>query len=633
MSTETAKPTTAGWVLVALLAITPLVKSSVDLEGYLLPRTLFFGLITIAAGALLLFQKKGNYSIPAPALVWLALFAWFLLGLGTIYSAPEWWFTTLRFGLYGGFLIAFISLFRSKTITYSDFGKGMSIFAIIGGLMALGAFANAKDVYEAVAPFGHKNFTSAALLISLLASLQVYQSKIKNWNFIAIAGIVIATLAIILLRTRGVWIAAILSSATLVICNRFLKPKELSEGVIPTKYLGIAIGILLVGIIAVVSMPQNKGQVFDNANVEFRFKYWQSSLEMVAEEPLTGVGAGQWKINFPKYGLDGTNTRVSNGETAILRPHNDILWMMSEGGIPGALLFIGFFSSVIFIGVSKLMKTSNLNERMSIMSALAIIVAMLTYGLGEFPIERVSISIPTFIAAAWILKDSKSLTSSKWIASGIVLIIGVLVTHNAAQRLGVQQEIQEIEEGNNRQDPGMIIRAYQRHDMDVIDIDAYANPIPYFNGLATMVTGNQTNSNNLIREARESFDYSLELHPWHVATYNQYGNWYKAKKQYQEALDLYEKGLAISPFNIELRLNRAEIKLLTNNPAGCARHLLYMIGQDDLPKYRRLVVQSLRQIKTQGLHDAINDFMLETDVTSMNDRQLFMAFIRYRDRQ
>ncbi len=631
MSTGNSKSVGAGWALVISLALVPLVRSSVALQEYLLPRTLFFSLWIIAGAGYLLSRKKEEGALPTPALIWVGLFLWFLLGLGTIYSKPEWWFTSMRYGLYGGILITFIGLFRTQLIRYEDFAKGMSLYAIVGGLMALGAWSNSSEVYEAYAPFGHKNFTSAALLVALLSSLYVYQAKIKTWNWIALAGIVISTLVIILLRTRGVWLAAIISSGFLVFANRYLRPKGYNEQVIPTKYLSIGIGALLIGIIAMIAMPKNQEKIFDSANVEFRLKYWDSSIQMIGESPLYGVGAGQWKLNFPKYGLQGTNTRVSNGETTILRPHNDILWMFSEGGLVGGLLFLSFFATTLYLGTIRLVRSSNVPERMSVMSAMAIIISMQVYGLAEFPIERVSISVPVFIAAAWILSESKSKLSNKWVSGGFAIIVGLLVAQNSMNRLGVQPELRDILDGNERQNPSMIIQAYDKHDLDVIDVDLYGNPLPYFNGLARFAAGQQSNGRGLLREAKESFDYALELHPWHLATYNQYGNWYKTQGDYEQALIKYEEGITISPYSIELRLNKAEIRLLQNKPDGCVDILLNFVGQDEHPKYQRLSVQALRKVKGNGPNVEVNDFVLQTDIASLNDRQLFMAFIRYRN--
>lgn len=633
MDQKATSTSTAGWILILVLAITPFVSSKALQEQFLLPRTILWSLAICALGVSLLARRKGAVSVPYLSLAWGGVILWLALGYSSALSHPEWLLTTSRMLLYGATLWGATFAFRRNLISYRDLSRGLSLLGIIGGLFALGAWSQANDVYEVFKPFGHKNFISAALLIALLGSLPSVRDTDRLWKVFGIASVAIATVTIILLRTRGIWIASILASVFLLLASMVFKPKDLKTTIIPVKYIALGFGLLIIGIVAVVSQPSVEEKVLDSANIDFRFKYWNHSVKMFEEEPVMGVGAGQWRFHFPKYGLEGTNTRVSNGETAIIRPHNDFLWMLAEGGLPAFIFYLTFWIGVLVSGIRKLMKENGESNRVFLMSAMAVVIAFLAYAMGEFPIERVDIAIPVFMAAAYIIRNDRGRSLPGIGVYAIVTLLSVITLYTSVRRYGQEPFVSEINEGNDRQQPQAIIQAYDQVNLDVVDVDQFANPLPYFNGLSNLFAGQQAGNTQMINEAKQSFEDALAIHPWHVATYNQYGNWYKYQNRYDEALNYYDQGLKISPLNIDLRLNKAEAHLLKGNADGCALILLNFIGQEENPKYQRLVVQSLRKIEGESRNTSVNDFLMQTDITSMNDGQLLNAFIRFRERE
>lgn len=70
-----------------------------------------------------------------------------------------------------------------------------------------------------------------------------------------------------------------------------------------------------------------------------RLEIARSTVNMVLDRPLFGVGAGRFRMAFPPYrnpeeakipGLMGARTEVEN-------PHNEFLWAAAEAGVPAAL--------------------------------------------------------------------------------------------------------------------------------------------------------------------------------------------------------------------------------------------------------------------------------------------------------
>ncbi|NVK29244.1 MAG: O-antigen ligase family protein [Flavobacteriia bacterium] len=636
MSKSSTSKLPIGLVLSLLIGITPFISTDASVEHYLLPRTIYWSALAAIGGFLLFTLKQKSLSITYTGLIWVAFTLWSLTGLGLAYSLPEFWYTFSRYSLYASILIIGTIGFKSKKISFDDVSKGLVLLSIVGGLLTWASVAKADNITEAFSPFGHKNFASAVMLVSLLGSLRTAQLNDKKWSYVAILGIVIATVTIILLRTRGIWIASIVSSIALLVGSRVFRPKGNNKSVIPLKYIALGFGILITGFAAVIAQPKVEEAVFDTTNIDIRIKEWDHSIKMFSENPVSGVGAGQWKIHFPKYGLIGTDSNVAAGKTAILRPHNDYFWMLSEGGLPSLLLYLSFFGWVIVSGIKSLYKTDQPHDRMRLLSALAMIVAFMTYALAEFPIERVDVAVPVFLAAAFLTHNGKSIGLPKPLTILLGVAFGAFALNNGVGRLSQEKFVTKILTGNERQDPMLIIQNYDKVDFEVYNLDPFANPLSYFNGLSYLALSQAPNQKNQqvqrLAISKQSFDQALAIHPWHVATYIQYGNWYKIQNKLDEAMEMYQKGYEISPYSEEIRLNRAEIKMRQGNYDAALYFLLNITGVQNEQKYGRLVIQSLRAHSGQSTDDTVNDFFLKIDVDSMNDNQLYGAFLRHRDR-
>ena len=75
--------------------------------------------------------------------------------------------------------------------------------------------------------------------------------------------------------------------------------------------------------------------------IGLRTASWRRSLKLIKEEPLLGVGAGNWKISILKY-----ENQTAPDYTYYYYNHNDFIQTTAETGIIGGLLFL-----LLFIGV------------------------------------------------------------------------------------------------------------------------------------------------------------------------------------------------------------------------------------------------------------------------------------------
>jgi putative inorganic carbon (hco3(-)) transporter len=69
-----------------------------------------------------------------------------------------------------------------------------------------------------------------------------------------------------------------------------------------------------------------------------RTNAWIWSVEIIKQNPLLGVGTGNWKVNILEY-----ENQQNTGFIYLYKAHNDFLENMAETGVIGGLLFISIF--------------------------------------------------------------------------------------------------------------------------------------------------------------------------------------------------------------------------------------------------------------------------------------------------
>jgi len=94
---------------------------------------------------------------------------------------------------------------------------------------------------------------------------------------------------------------------------------------------------------------------------------WEKTALLIQEKPFTGVGAGNWRIIFPKNGVTGLFHESK--QVFFKRPHNDFLWVFSENGLFGFLAYVGMFLSAFFMGIKSFIKGSK-DTRLNVFATL-----------------------------------------------------------------------------------------------------------------------------------------------------------------------------------------------------------------------------------------------------------------------
>jgi O-antigen ligase len=487
-------------------------------------------------------EMKGGFTILSLMAMALVLS---IVKVGQVAAASELYAFVARIAFLSGWiLVAKAAFTKNKEGALKALGMGSQIALAIAALSILPSLAEAyqeNNIYLANGPlFTHKNYAAATLLLLLpLAFLGRFEGGAGKW--IQILSIATAGLAILLLRTRGVWLGGI-AMALVATINYVIQgnTKRRNQGL-------IALGVLAVGIgIAIAAGGSEK--IFNSDTIQSRLHYWNASWEMFMDKPISGVGGGQWKIEYPAQGLKGTNESVMNGVTNILRPHNDFLWMLSETGIFGAILFVG----ILVIGFWQ-----NFKKEGNIYMAL-VVVGFAVYGFGEFPLERASMLWPLAIALGYASTGLKTRLESPTNA----MVAGVMITFalvvSSSRMMSEREAKQSLDGYMTRNAPLMQTNAESAQSI-FFEMDIYNNPMAYFEGLGILsASGNQPTQRD-VNKAQEAFEYALEIHPNHMLTLNQLASIHRMKGELNEAAALYDQVLEMSPRNTTAALKQVEV--------------------------------------------------------------------------
>jgi O-antigen ligase len=475
------------------------------------------------------------------------LVAWPLVKLGTVNAPSELYGHIARMSLLFGTMVISAEAFRNdEKGTLKAFGIGAQFALLIAALSILPSLGEAYkegDIYLASGKlFAHKNYAAATLLMLIPAALAVrLPETLGTWlQRIAIG---LALFEILFLRTRGVWLAAALMA--LVAAGVYATQKDSTY----RNQSLIALAILVVGVgIAIVFGGAEK--VFDSSTIQSRVHYWKASQEMFLDNPISGVGGGQWKIEYPATGLKGTNESVMNGTTSILRPHNDILWLLSETGI-GALFFIG----MMLLALLHLLKTKE-----QLLFGLTI-VAFGAYGFGEFPLERTTLLIPFAVAMGYLASRSKSIyEGGKPLSMGLSAVALVFTVAVSLARVGGEKEAAQALDGYMKRNARAMVQNSAAATGTFFEMDIYNNPMPYFEGLGILISGGQKPNAGILKKSAAAFEQALEIHPNHILSLNQLAQIRRIEGDYAEASRLYNQVLAMSPRNTSAALRLAEVE-------------------------------------------------------------------------
>ena len=288
-------------------------------------------------------------------------------------------------------------------------------------------------------------------------------------------------------------------------------------------------------------------------NSSERYILYDSTLRLIADHPVFGVGPGNWKIdvsNFDLYTKDRAYFKA--GSTFAQRPHSDFLWVFSEGGFIAGIAYI-----LLFLILLKDSYYLHKNDQDSIFYSL-LFSCIFGYGfisLVDFPFERFSHNIIFFVLASFIIAGKIKSTKTK-ISNGFKFLFFAVCCFSvyiSSVRYNGDLHLANAIQYKSKGDWKYVIKAIDKaYNKTYYEIENTSTPLLWYRGVAYF---------NLQKYdlAHKDFMSAYKVNPYHVHVLNNLATSYQMKGDSKKAKKYYLDVFRISPTFKESRINLAAI--------------------------------------------------------------------------
>ena len=469
------------------------------------------------------------------------------------------------------FFIITTYLLIHKKITAELFIKSVIVFSIITVLIAfyqiLKIYFSGKSFFENIeminATNGNKNSLSSILFLTLPFVIgSVFLTK--PWKIVSVVLIFIIMVLFWVIQAKAVIAAFIIF--LILFLFLFLKFRKNAVNKHYTKIILIAAALIIV--VASIITVQNKQTFYRITNprtIFLRFSAWENSALMIKDNFFFGVGAGNWQVQFPKYGLDkfvDIDKAVKDGIITYQRPHNDFLWVFCEQGVFGLLAYILIFATILFYLYKLLKKSEKWDDKWLYASFFAAIAGYIMIAFVDFPLERIEHQLLLFLMFSIItahyynlLKTDK--TSKKTMVKLPVLIIFLVVPVLfsfiiSVSRCSGEYHTHKMYDARSAANWKLMVKEADKAVSSYYVMDPMSVPISWYKGVALFSSGN-------INKAKTSFENAYKIHPYNIHVLNNLASCYESMGEHKKAEEFYLKALSISSDFEEARLNLSAV--------------------------------------------------------------------------
>jgi len=365
-------------------------------------------------------------------------------------------------------------------------------------------------------------------------------------------------------------------------------------------------------------------------SAQTRTLVWANTIEMMRDNPLIGVGPGQWRIVYAKYGLDGFEEAIRNGSKHFQRTHNDFLWIGGETGFTGLLLFLIMYIGILVISLKNASVKSDIKDRVLNLLIFSSLTAFMVVLSISFMRERISHNMLYLLMMALVLslnkiKEKKIEKTNKIFYFAIFIITLLLLIFNikmASDMVKGEKAARLIKSAMVKKNYRMLIRASKSIEDSYYTLDAFAVPIPFYKGVGISKTGD-------IKKAKIEFEKAYKLHPYHLQVLNNLATSYDMTGDKQTAIKYYQKALNISPRYKDALVNIAIVNYNLNNFDKTLVYLSKVPLKEKKPrKFKKAVLITCRK-KAIQLITLENQKKLKTWIN--DEKAVYNTFLIYRN--
>ncbi|UTW61795.1 O-antigen ligase family protein [bacterium SCSIO 12741] len=442
--------------------------------------------------------------------------------------------------------------------------------------------------------FVNPNLTSQVLFLTLPLILH---TLIQSRNLVLRIALVTLTvtnlLALYLLGSWTVFLAlAVFMMASLGLY--FFSSSQFSKGL---KYALAGFG--LVGLAALLFTLQS--YLVERPSFSHRKVLWERTLGMIQEKPLLGEGISSWRVHNQYHVRPNElelhqavgNDFYLGGTTFYLRPHNDFLWIWSEMGFLGLLLYLAGFGLALYAGIYLIFNGDSKSRTLILISTSALLSYLVIAALS-FPKERIGLSVILSIYSVILLvhydrlklQQSGSISLHRGIAGILALMAGYGI-FIGSERLKADYHMRNALEAKESKQWQKGLSELRQGESDLYRIASNGIPVSWYQGTFQMELGQ-------VQKAHEYFLKAYQFHPTQIHVLNNLGTSYGVQGEIDSAIVFYRKATQFDPVFEEPRINLSGIYFNQGDLDRAWFEIAQVSPYSSHPQYRLFVLTILR---------------------------------------
>jgi len=233
--------------------------------------------------------------------------------------------------------------------------------------------------------FGNPNWVSGFLVaVFPFLFLLVLKCKTKIFKYIYTAGTIIILLFVVLSQSRGAWLALFIG-----IFFYFLPSIQLFVKRNIRKKIFIIFFFTAILVLSIIALDKLYKMNSESANG--RIFVWKITALMIADNPITGIGYGNYFYKFldyqEKFFKKPDSEKYLSHAGVLRQSHNEYLQIFAETGLVGLSIFLIIIFLVFYDGIKLLKKTKQIENKIIRVSLTSTII-ILAHSFVDTPLHN-----------------------------------------------------------------------------------------------------------------------------------------------------------------------------------------------------------------------------------------------------
>jgi O-antigen ligase len=537
----------------------PFVYSAAGVDPSLIPRQIVTCLLVVGCSCWLFWQqRKEQFSVSLIPLVLGLLLAAYAVSYFRALNKVESFYIILKIGLFVSTAWLMHALAQKNILTMRFLSFIVSITGIITTVMVVTnmvllqskgvAIFDGENMYKVNATFGHKNLLSSFLFLCLPMYVIQYAATTKlSWKTVLVIFGILLIGVLLALQTRAVLLAMVVCAFAALMLLVFGFSKQLTRW---QKRLGIVtvLASLILTAVLMYGYRDKLNLLTRTESFKERKNLWDNTLQMIEGHPIAGVGAGNWQIYMPRYGMQKfyeVNYTISEGLTNFQRPHNDYLWVWAETGIFGLLCYAGVWLLALVFSYRLLTEEKLLSVKIGYAMLFLQVLGFMVISAVDFPLERIEHPVWMMMTLGLIAAKKDTLHTWKgvklrrwiWFLPFVLALVSLVV---CTQRWKSELQLRKMYKAHATGNWKRLVAEGNRAQSAYFNMDYYSIPVQWYVGVGYFM------QDNLVA-AKKSFEEAYRLHPYQVHVLNNYGTCYEKEGNHTKAIELLEASHRLSP--------------------------------------------------------------------------------------